>query len=121
MPRIVSHDEWVAARTALLVKEKEATKQRDRLNVERRELPMVEVKRMSSAVPSARCHCLTCRLRPAFESRVQPNRRSSMDENEQRLPCTAIPGVPIPPSALVEENTMAERLLTQESRGEGSE
>ena len=45
-----------------------------------------------------------------------------MDENEQRLPCTAIPGVPIPPSALVKENTyMAERLLTQESRGEGSE
>jgi predicted dithiol-disulfide oxidoreductase (DUF899 family) len=28
----------------LLVKEKEATHQRDRLNVERRELPMVEVK-----------------------------------------------------------------------------
>ena len=27
MPRIVSHDEWVAARTALLVKEKEATNQ----------------------------------------------------------------------------------------------
>ena len=44
MPRIVSHDEWVAARTALLVKEKEATNQRDRLNVERREPPMVEVK-----------------------------------------------------------------------------
>ena len=44
MPRIVSHDEWVAARTALLVKEKGATNQRDRLNVERRELPMVEVR-----------------------------------------------------------------------------
>jgi hypothetical protein len=44
-----------------------------------------------------------------------------MDENEQRLPCTAIPGVPIPPSALVKENAMAERLLTQESRGEGRE
>ena len=45
LPKIVSQDEWIAAREALLVKEKEATKQRDRLNVERRELPMVEVTR----------------------------------------------------------------------------
>ena len=44
LPKIASHDEWVAARKALLVKEKEATKQRDRLNAERRELPMVEMK-----------------------------------------------------------------------------
>jgi predicted dithiol-disulfide oxidoreductase (DUF899 family) len=43
LPKIVSHDEWVAARRDLLVKEKEATKARDRLNTERRELPMVEV------------------------------------------------------------------------------
>lgn len=40
VPKIVSQGEWVAAREALLVKEKEATKQRDRLNAERRELPM---------------------------------------------------------------------------------
>jgi predicted dithiol-disulfide oxidoreductase (DUF899 family) len=40
----VSHDDGVAARKQLLVKEKEATKARDRLNTERRELPMVEVK-----------------------------------------------------------------------------
>ena len=43
MPKIVSQDEWAAAGKAFLVKEKEATKQRDRLNTERRELPMVEV------------------------------------------------------------------------------
>lgn len=43
LPRIVSHDEWEAARRALLTKEKDATKARDRLNAERRELPMVEV------------------------------------------------------------------------------
>jgi predicted dithiol-disulfide oxidoreductase (DUF899 family) len=43
VPKIVSHDEWVAALKAFVVKEKEATKQRDRLNTERRELPMVEV------------------------------------------------------------------------------
>jgi predicted dithiol-disulfide oxidoreductase (DUF899 family) len=43
LPKIVTHDEWEAARRALLVKEKAATKARDRLNTERRELPMVEV------------------------------------------------------------------------------
>ncbi len=43
VPKIVSQGEWVAARRALLVKEKEATRQRDLLNAERRELPMVEV------------------------------------------------------------------------------
>ena len=43
LPKIVSPEEWVAARRALLDKEKEATKQRDQLNAERRRLPMVEV------------------------------------------------------------------------------
>jgi predicted dithiol-disulfide oxidoreductase (DUF899 family) len=43
LPKIVSQDEWTAARKAFLAKEKEATRQRDRLNTERRELPMVEV------------------------------------------------------------------------------
>ena len=43
LPKIVSQDEWTAARKALLVKEKEATRQRDLLNTERRELPMVEI------------------------------------------------------------------------------
>ena len=43
LPRIASREEWTAARTALLEKEKELTKQRDALNAERRELPMVEI------------------------------------------------------------------------------
>jgi predicted dithiol-disulfide oxidoreductase (DUF899 family) len=43
LPEIVSQEEWVAARKAFLVKEKEATRERDRLNTERRQLPMVEV------------------------------------------------------------------------------
>src|SRR5215212_7753362 len=43
LPKVVSHEEWTAARRALLEKEKELTRQRDRLNTERRELPMVEV------------------------------------------------------------------------------
>jgi predicted dithiol-disulfide oxidoreductase (DUF899 family) len=43
MPRIVSEEEWLAARKAFLVKEKAAAKARDALNAERRELPMVAV------------------------------------------------------------------------------
>jgi predicted dithiol-disulfide oxidoreductase (DUF899 family) len=43
LPPIVSREEWVAARKALLVKEKAFTRQRDALNTERRMLPMVEI------------------------------------------------------------------------------
>jgi predicted dithiol-disulfide oxidoreductase (DUF899 family) len=42
-PRIVSREEWLAARAELLTKEKEATRARDRLNAERRRLPMVKI------------------------------------------------------------------------------
>jgi predicted dithiol-disulfide oxidoreductase (DUF899 family) len=42
-PRIVSRDEWLIARNELLLKEKEATHARDRLNAERRRLPMVTI------------------------------------------------------------------------------
>jgi predicted dithiol-disulfide oxidoreductase (DUF899 family) len=45
LPQVVSRDEWQAARKELLVKEKELTRQRDALNAERRELPMVEVEK----------------------------------------------------------------------------
>jgi predicted dithiol-disulfide oxidoreductase (DUF899 family) len=41
LPRIVSPDEWQAARDALLVKEKEATRAQDALAAERRRMPMV--------------------------------------------------------------------------------
>jgi predicted dithiol-disulfide oxidoreductase (DUF899 family) len=44
-PQIVSRDEWNAARAALLIKEKEATRARDRLNAERRRLPMVKMEK----------------------------------------------------------------------------
>jgi predicted dithiol-disulfide oxidoreductase (DUF899 family) len=43
-PKIVSKDEWLAARKALLVKEKEFSKARDALSAQRRELPMEEVR-----------------------------------------------------------------------------
>jgi hypothetical protein len=42
-PRVVSTDEWLAARRELLAQEKEFTRQRDALNTGRRRLPMVEV------------------------------------------------------------------------------
>ena len=41
--RVVSHDEWIAARKAHLAREKELTRLRDQLNAERRELPWVKV------------------------------------------------------------------------------
>jgi predicted dithiol-disulfide oxidoreductase (DUF899 family) len=43
LPEIVSRDEWLAARTALLEQEKELTHRRDALSAERRRLPMVEI------------------------------------------------------------------------------
>ena len=43
LPEIVSREEWLSARKALLAKEKEATRARDALNADRRRLPMVEI------------------------------------------------------------------------------
>lgn len=42
-PKVVSRDDWIAARKALLAKEKEFTRLRDRLSAERRALPWVRV------------------------------------------------------------------------------
>lgn len=42
-PKIMSRDEWLAARKKLLVKEKELTRHRDAVNAERRRLPMVRI------------------------------------------------------------------------------
>src|SRR6266511_4695408 len=42
LPKIASREEWLAARKALLDKEKELTRERDALNGEGRNLPMVE-------------------------------------------------------------------------------
>jgi predicted dithiol-disulfide oxidoreductase (DUF899 family) len=43
--RIVSHDEWIAARRRFLAKEKEFTRLRDELSRERRDLPWEHVKK----------------------------------------------------------------------------
>jgi predicted dithiol-disulfide oxidoreductase (DUF899 family) len=44
-PKVVSQDKWLAERLKLLEHEKELTKQRDRVNAERRRLPMVKVEK----------------------------------------------------------------------------
>jgi predicted dithiol-disulfide oxidoreductase (DUF899 family) len=43
LPKVVSQEEWRAARVELLAEEKAMTRARDALNVKRRELPMVEI------------------------------------------------------------------------------
>ena len=43
LPRVTNREEWTKARVHLLHKEKALTDERDRLNTERRNLPMVEV------------------------------------------------------------------------------
>src|SRR4051812_17626701 len=45
LPRIATRDDWRAARIEHLKKEKELTSARDALNVERRNLPMVEIQK----------------------------------------------------------------------------
>src|SRR5258706_564736 len=42
---VVSHEEWLSARTAFLAKEKEFTRLQDELNQERRELPWEAVRK----------------------------------------------------------------------------
>jgi predicted dithiol-disulfide oxidoreductase (DUF899 family) len=43
--RVVSRDEWLAARKDLLAKEKDFTRQRDALSAQRRKLPWVRVEK----------------------------------------------------------------------------
>jgi predicted dithiol-disulfide oxidoreductase (DUF899 family) len=42
-PQIVSREDWLVARKALLIEEKQLTHQRDALNAKRRRLPMVKI------------------------------------------------------------------------------
>jgi hypothetical protein len=50
LPEVVSPEEWLAARRELLGKEKELTRMRDRVNAERRRLPMVCMRSRSSGL-----------------------------------------------------------------------
>ena len=45
LPRVVSRDEWTAARKELLAREKQFTRQRDALSADRRRLPMVRIEK----------------------------------------------------------------------------
>ncbi len=45
LPEIVSREEWLEARRALLAREKEFTREKDAINIERRMLPMVRVEK----------------------------------------------------------------------------
>ncbi|MFF1255877.1 DUF899 domain-containing protein [Streptomyces sp. NPDC058321] len=46
LPNIVTREEWLGARQELLAREKAATRARDALNTQRRELPMVEIEKL---------------------------------------------------------------------------
>lgn len=46
LPDVVTHEQWLAARGDLLAAEKELTRARDRVNADRRRLPMVRVERL---------------------------------------------------------------------------
>jgi predicted dithiol-disulfide oxidoreductase (DUF899 family) len=66
-PNIVSPDEWLVARKTLLEHEKEVTKHHDRVNAERRRLPMVKIdKDYTFAGPQG-----TVKLADLFDGRIQ--------------------------------------------------
>jgi predicted dithiol-disulfide oxidoreductase (DUF899 family) len=44
-PPIVSPEDWLAEQKTLLLREKELTRQYDRINAERRRLPMVKIEK----------------------------------------------------------------------------
>src|SRR6266478_886418 len=60
---VVSHEKWLAARTAFLAKEKEFTRLQDHLDQERRELPWEAVRKEYVFEPGAKAGCPHCSLR----------------------------------------------------------
>ena len=60
-PKVVSREEWLAARKALLLKEKAMTRELDALRAERRRLPWVKVeKRYVFEGPKANARLQIC-------------------------------------------------------------
>jgi predicted dithiol-disulfide oxidoreductase (DUF899 family) len=67
LPKIATRDKWLTARKELLAKEKELTRVRDAQNIERRNLPMVEIEKdYELEGPNG-----TVRLIDLFEDRAQ--------------------------------------------------
>lgn len=67
LPDVVSRDEWLRARIALLQQEKELSRRRDEVNAARRRLPMVEItKDYAFEGPGG-----TVALRDLFDGRTQ--------------------------------------------------
>ena len=61
LPEVVSREEWLVARKELLVHEKELTRARDRVNADRRRLPMVRIdKPYRFEGRTGRWACWTC-------------------------------------------------------------
>ena len=111
LPRIATRDEWLAARKDLLVKEKELTRQRDALNAERRELPMVEVDkdyvfegpegqvrlhRPLRGPPAA--HHLPLHVRPRVGGRLPELHRRHRRAQRPASSTTSTPATPATPS-----------------------
>src|SRR5262249_49852393 len=67
LPKIVTREEWLAARRELLAAEKDLTRQRGAVSAERRNLPMVEIEKdYTFDGPNG-----TARLIDVFENRPQ--------------------------------------------------
>lgn len=66
-PKITNRDEWLIARKTLLEHEKELTKHRDRINAERRRLPMIKLEKEYTFEGSNG----TAKLIDLFEGRTQ--------------------------------------------------
>ena len=56
LPEIVSRQDWLAQRRLLLDREKELTRQRNAVNAERRQLPMVRIDKDQYHVGQATYH-----------------------------------------------------------------
>src|SRR5450755_1165875 len=67
LPKIVTPDEWLAARKKFLIREKEFDRERDALSAARRKLPMVSVEK--EYVFDGPCGAVT--LHDLFEGRRQ--------------------------------------------------
>ena len=64
---VVDHETWLAARVALLAREKEFTRERDELSQARRDLPWERVEKQYRFVDSRGAHTLS----DLFEGRSQ--------------------------------------------------